>query len=144
MSRVLFGGCFDLLHHGHIEAIHAAKQLGDYLIVNVMSDERARTKKGSNRPIIPAIDRVAMVAALRDVDEVNCMYGDSTYPMLRILEALQPDILAMDLYEHPEETSTVKRCHELGIKFVQLDRITVKSGLDTSKIINRILKRYDI
>lgn len=142
MKKVLFGGAFDLLHSAHIEAIEKAKTYGDYLIVNVMSDERCRLKKGPKRPIIPAKERVKMIASLRAVDEVNCMYGDASYPMIRLLESLKPDILVMDVYNHPEENKTVKRCQELGIDFIHLDRIIADSGLDTTKIIERIVKLY--
>lgn len=39
MKRVLTYGTFDLLHYGHIEILRRAKQLGDYLIVAVSTDE---------------------------------------------------------------------------------------------------------
>ena len=39
MKRVLTYGTFDLLHFGHIEILRRAKELGDYLIVAVSTDE---------------------------------------------------------------------------------------------------------
>ena len=39
MKRVITYGTFDLLHYGHINLLKRAKQLGDYLIVVVSSDE---------------------------------------------------------------------------------------------------------
>jgi len=39
MKRVLTYGTFDLLHHGHIRLLKRAKDLGDYLIVAVSTDE---------------------------------------------------------------------------------------------------------
>lgn len=39
MKRVLTYGTFDLLHYGHIEILRRAKELGDYLIVAVSTDE---------------------------------------------------------------------------------------------------------
>jgi cytidyltransferase-like protein len=138
MKKVLFGGAFDLLHSGHLLAIKKAKSYGDYLIVNVMSDERCRFKKGEGRPIIPAKERVEMVKALRDVDEVNCLYGDPDFPTLKLAEKLRPDVLVIDAIDHPHEPELEKRCKELGIQFVQLDRIVTESGLDTTKIIKKI------
>lgn len=39
MKRILTYGTFDLLHYGHIEILRRAKQLGDYLIVGLSTDE---------------------------------------------------------------------------------------------------------
>jgi len=39
MKRVLTYGTFDLLHYGHIHLLRRAKQLGDYLIVGLSTDE---------------------------------------------------------------------------------------------------------
>ncbi|VIS24512.1 CDP-glycerol-1-phosphate biosynthetic protein Gct [Streptococcus pneumoniae] len=39
MKRVITYGTFDFLHYGHINLLKRAKQLGDYLIVVVSSDE---------------------------------------------------------------------------------------------------------
>ena len=39
MKRVLTYGTFDLLHYGHIRLLKRAKELGDYLIVAISTDE---------------------------------------------------------------------------------------------------------
>ena len=39
MKRVLTYGTFDLLHYGHIRLLKRAKELGDYLVVAVSTDE---------------------------------------------------------------------------------------------------------
>ncbi|AHA75028.1 glycerol-3-phosphate cytidylyltransferase [Bacillus thuringiensis] len=39
MRRVLTYGTFDLLHYGHINLVRRAKDLGDYLIVGLSTDE---------------------------------------------------------------------------------------------------------
>ena len=39
MRRVITYGTFDLLHYGHINLLRRAKQLGDYLIVALSTDE---------------------------------------------------------------------------------------------------------
>ena len=45
MKRVITYGTFDLLHYGHINLLRRAKQLGDYLIVALSTDEFNRVEK---------------------------------------------------------------------------------------------------
>jgi glycerol-3-phosphate cytidylyltransferase len=46
MRRVITYGTFDLLHYGHINLLRRAKELGDYLVVVVSSDEFNWNEKG--------------------------------------------------------------------------------------------------
>ena len=45
MKRVITYGTFDLLHYGHINLLRRAKQLGDYLIVALSTDDFNTSKK---------------------------------------------------------------------------------------------------
>jgi D-beta-D-heptose 7-phosphate kinase / D-beta-D-heptose 1-phosphate adenosyltransferase len=67
---VATGGCFDLLHPGHIRTLQAARGLGDCLVVCVNSDASVRRLKGPGRPIVAAHDRAAVLRALACVDAV--------------------------------------------------------------------------
>ncbi|MBD2460889.1 D-glycero-beta-D-manno-heptose 1-phosphate adenylyltransferase [Oscillatoria sp. FACHB-1407] len=67
---VLTNGCFDILHAGHVAYLTQAKALGDVLIVGVNVDETVRQLKGSDRPVNPLADRLAVLAALGCVDYV--------------------------------------------------------------------------
>ena len=67
--RVITFGTYDLFHIGHLRIIQRARALGTSLTVGVSSDALNISKKG----VAPAIcqeERVAIVSALRDVDEV--------------------------------------------------------------------------
>jgi D-beta-D-heptose 7-phosphate kinase/D-beta-D-heptose 1-phosphate adenosyltransferase len=68
MVRVCISGYFDPLHVGHLEYISKAKALGDHLVVIVNSDAQAALKKGKS--FMPEGERVKILEALRDVDEV--------------------------------------------------------------------------
>ncbi len=62
-------GVFDMFHVGHLNILKNAKQLCDYLIVAVSTDEVVETNK-HKKPIIPYADRVRIVEAIRYVDKV--------------------------------------------------------------------------
>jgi D-beta-D-heptose 7-phosphate kinase / D-beta-D-heptose 1-phosphate adenosyltransferase len=67
---VATGGCFDLLHPGHVRTLEAARALGDCLVVLLNSDSSVRGLKGPGRPVVRQDDRAAVLRALRCVDAV--------------------------------------------------------------------------
>lgn len=70
MKRVGYAtGVFDLFHIGHLNILKRARLECDYLIVGVTTDELAEQRKG-RRPVIPFIERMSIVEALKYVDEV--------------------------------------------------------------------------
>jgi rfaE bifunctional protein nucleotidyltransferase chain/domain len=87
---VLTNGVFDLLHIGHVRYLEAARRLGDALVVAVDSDESVRALgKGADRPLVPAVERAEIVAALRSVDAVVIFEGPTAR---QVVAALQPDV----------------------------------------------------
>ncbi len=77
---VVVTGVFDLLHIGHLRFLEAARHLGDALLVGVECDERVRRWKGPNRPIQTEDDRLALVRALRVVDDAFLITGERIDP----------------------------------------------------------------
>lgn len=86
---VATGGCFDLLHAGHVSLLRAARRLGDFLVVCANSDASVRALKGPDRPLVPAADRVRVLAALECVDAV-AVFDELTPTSL--LDRLRPDL----------------------------------------------------
>ncbi|MFE9771901.1 D-glycero-beta-D-manno-heptose 1-phosphate adenylyltransferase [Streptomyces sp. NPDC005931] len=86
---VAAGGCFDLLHAGHVGLLQAARQLGDCLVVCVNSDASVRRRKGAGRPVNPLADRVRVLRALACVDAVAVFDEDTPE---RLLTDLRPDV----------------------------------------------------
>lgn len=68
-ARVYTTGCFDLFHVGHLNIIRGSKAVADHLVVGVSTDELIEMEK-SVRPSVPLDDRMAIVAAIKYVDEV--------------------------------------------------------------------------
>lgn len=62
-------GVYDLFHVGHLNLIKRAKEVSEHLIVGVLSDELVMHFKGKY-PVIPLEQRMEIVGALKDVDEV--------------------------------------------------------------------------
>lgn len=86
---VAAGGCFDLLHTGHIRLLRQARDLGDSLVVLLNSDASVRRLKGPDRPVMPAGDRARVLAALACVDAV-CVFDQASPES--VLERLRPDV----------------------------------------------------
>ena len=68
MKRVITYGSFDLLHYGHIELLRRAKEMGDYLIVALSTDEFSASK--GKRAYFSFDQRKTMLEAIRYVDLV--------------------------------------------------------------------------
>ncbi|MFJ5635173.1 adenylyltransferase/cytidyltransferase family protein [Streptomyces goshikiensis] len=83
------GGCFDLLHAGHLSVLEQARQLGDALIVCINSDESIRRLKGTSRPAVGEQERATLLAALDCVDGVLVFTEDTPE---QVLTELRPDI----------------------------------------------------
>jgi D-beta-D-heptose 7-phosphate kinase / D-beta-D-heptose 1-phosphate adenosyltransferase len=88
---VATGGCFDLLHAGHVATLRSARALGDCLVVCLNSDDSVRRLKGLERPLVPEADRVAVLEALGCVDAV--VPFDEWTPEA-VLQRLRPDVFA--------------------------------------------------
>jgi D-beta-D-heptose 7-phosphate kinase/D-beta-D-heptose 1-phosphate adenosyltransferase len=68
---VATGGCFDLLHLGHVRTLEAARAFGDRLVVLLNSDRSVRGLKGGDRPLVGERERAETLRALACVDEVR-------------------------------------------------------------------------
>jgi len=86
---VATGGCFDLLHAGHVRTLEAARALGDCLVVCLNSDESVRRLKGPERPIVGERERAEVLRSLSCVDDVVVFDEDTPEA---VLERIRPDI----------------------------------------------------
>jgi rfaE bifunctional protein nucleotidyltransferase chain/domain len=128
---VATGGCFDLLHAGHVATLEAARQLGDCLIVLLNSDRSVSALKGPARPVVSELDRAALLESLRCVDAV-VIFDDAT--PVRTLERLRPHIFAKGgdySAEQLPETAAMRRWNGQTVILPTLE------GRSTTRLIQR-------
>lgn len=93
---VLAGGCFDILHPGHVIFLEKAKEIGDILIIFLESDQKVKELKGKSRPVYKQQERAKVLSALRVVDYVVMlpyMKLESEYDEL--VRRVNPQVIAV-------------------------------------------------
>ncbi|MFQ5417890.1 MAG: adenylyltransferase/cytidyltransferase family protein [Myxococcota bacterium] len=132
-ERVVFtNGCFDLLHQGHVRSLEQARGLGDRLLGAVKGDAGVRRLKGPGRPIVPARQRAAVLAALACVDWVVLFRAATPLALIRSLE---PDVLAKGGDWNRASIVGAALVESWGGRVVQLRQLP---GVRTSVIVARI------
>jgi rfaE bifunctional protein nucleotidyltransferase chain/domain len=107
---ILTGGCFDVLHLGHVKFLKAAKNIGDILFVFVESDESVRKIKGDNRPINNQAERAEVLSSIRFVDyviKILPLSSDDDYD--KLVSKINPDIIAVT-----KDSDTTKHAQREG------------------------------
>jgi len=92
---VLVGGCFDIIHFGHIQFLQKAKETGDYLIVALEPDERI-TQYKHRTPTHTQAERAYNLLALRYIDDVimlPLLNGFQDY--LGLVQTIKPHVIAI-------------------------------------------------
>lgn len=132
---VLVGGCFDILHPGHITFLKKAKALGNHLIVLLESDQAVTKRKGQDRPINSAQSRAEALLEKTPSDSIIILpfpFNDSDYDEL--VSSLKPAIIATtkgDPYLHHK----IRQAERVGGQVVEvIDRIPEHS---TTAIITK-------
>lgn len=107
---VLTSGSFDVIHEGHSMYLEAARQFGDFLIVGLDSDEKIRSRKGENRPVVPQMERLHMVTYQRGVGLVTLKKPE--HAKWALIKAVHPDVLVAteETYTHAEISELEANC----------------------------------
>ncbi|MCL4353645.1 adenylyltransferase/cytidyltransferase family protein [Patescibacteria group bacterium] len=109
---VLAGGCFDILHLGHIRFLQAAKAQKDVLFVMLENDEKIKELKGAKRPINSQKDRAVILSSLAFVDYIVLLPKFNTNKDYdNLVNYLKPDIIATtkgDKYRSHKERQAKK------------------------------------
>lgn len=124
MKRILTYGTYDLLHYGHINLLKRAKELGDYLIVGLSTDEFNEIK--GKKAYHNYETRKLMLEAIRYVDLV--IPEENWSQKIDDIKKYQVDLLVMgDDWSDSEKFTSLKEYCE--IRFLPRTK-----GISTSKI----------
>lgn len=110
----LTSGTFDLLHIGHMEYLERARRVCDFLLVGVDSDQAVATRKGSDRPVLGQIERMAMLAHLR---HVNAVFGKPSISKWYSIRRVCADVLIVSeaTYDQSELEQLRAICPEVTV-----------------------------
>ena len=129
---VFTNGCFDILHHGHLDYLSKAADQGNILVIGVNTDASVKKLKGPQRPVTSENDRLFQLASLMVVDAV-CLFDEDT--PLSLIQQVRPDVLVKG------GDYTIDRI--VGADFVQqqggsVEIIPFVDGYSTTGIIEKI------
>lgn len=134
-SVVLVGGCFDILHIGHLRFLKKAKNLGRHLVILLESDEKVKKLKGSSRPWHKQDERAEMLASLEMVDSIILLKNSPQETDYRnIILTVNPQIIAVT---QNDRNMQIKKEHtkSVGADFRIIPLIKTYSTSKIAKII---------
>ena len=127
---VLAGGCFDILHKGHLLFLRNARDQGDVLFLFLESDENVKRLKGDDRPINSQEVRAKALSNLPFVDYViklSKLPTDKYYD--RLIAQIKPDVIAVT-EEDPNLAKREDQASRVGGKVKSVTRRTKYSTTD--------------
>lgn len=138
---VLVGGCFDLLHYGHIRFLYESKMLGNYLIVALEPDISIINYK--NRvPVHNQQQRAESLSNLRAVDEVVMLpelKGFNDYS--KLVQDVCPAVIAVTRND-PQISNKRRQAELVGAKLVEVTDLLVSpfvgGALSSTAIIKKL------
>jgi len=132
-DKIVFtNGCFDIIHHGHVDSLQKSTAFGTKLIVGLNSDKSVKILKGEKRPILDENARAEILAAFECVDAV--IIFDEETPA-EIIAKLIPDVLVKGAQYEIHEIAGHDTVLNNGGTVETLDLV---KGISTSELINRI------
>ncbi|MEK7096787.1 MAG: adenylyltransferase/cytidyltransferase family protein [Patescibacteria group bacterium] len=94
-KTVLVGGCFDLIHYGHLKFLEKAKAQGDFLIVALESDEFIKKNK-RKLPVHQQSERVEILANLNMVDMIILLpFFKTNNDYFELVKKISPSIIGV-------------------------------------------------
>ena len=132
-KKIVFtNGCFDILHHGHLDLLAKAAELGNVLIVGVNTDSSVQRLKGKDRPVTNEQDRLFQLASLLCVDAVSLFDEDTPETLIKLI---RPDVLVKGGDYTIDKIVGADHMQSYGGK---VEIIPFVSGYSTTSLIERI------
>ena len=114
-KTVLVGGCFDLIHYGHLKFLESAKQQGDFLIVALESDEFIKKNK-REFPLHRQLERAEILSNLNMVDLIVLLpFFQTNNDYFELVKKISPNIIAVTEGDRQLENKK-KQAEEIGAK----------------------------
>lgn len=132
---VVVGGCFDVVHLGHLIFLEEAKKRGNFLLIFLESDESIRKNKGEKRPINNQKNRAFFLTKLKIVDGVLCLPEMKNEDYQNLLSELNPSVIAVTEDDKNLE-SKIREAKLIGAKVVKVTKQIPSQS--TSRIIEII------
>lgn len=130
MIRAYLDMAADMFHIGHLKLIKRAREMCDYLIVGVHSDEDIASYK--RPPIIPELERYEIVRCCRYVDEVI-----EAAPLVITKDFIDNNKISM-VVRGDDITKEILRQHKVAIELNIIKFLPRTEGVSTTKIIKKI------
>ncbi|MBN2635976.1 MAG: adenylyltransferase/cytidyltransferase family protein [Prolixibacteraceae bacterium] len=131
-TLVFTNGCFDIIHHGHVDSLLKCATLGTKLIVGLNSDVSVKILKGEDRPIVDEKGRAKVLAAFEFVDAV-VIFNEET--PAELIAKIIPQVLVKGKQYEIHEIAGHDTVLENGGKVVTLELVP---GISTSDIIQKV------
>lgn len=133
-KTVLVGGCFDILHIGHVKFLQEAKKHGT-LIVALESDKSLTNHKGHLRPIHQQVERAEVLTELNSVDFVLLLPHFTTDNQYQTLTSIvQPNIIALTEGDPLYKTKEAQ-AKSVGANLLVIPKINTPSTTQLAKLL---------
>ena len=132
---VLTGGCFDILHSGHLYFLSESKKNGDILIILLESDENIKIRKGKNRPINSMKKRLKVLSLLSYVDFIIPLRGMTKKEEYdKLIVQIKPDLITITKGDINIKKRKIQ-ADLVGAKLIEISKI---ENISTTQIIKNI------
>lgn len=131
---VLVGGCFDILHLGHVRFLKEAKGHG-VVVVALESDQSLTTHKGILRPIHKQEERAEVLASMETVDFVILLphfVSDKEY--FEFTKTVSPKVIAITEGD-PQTQNKQTQANMVGAKLISIPKINTPSTTQLAKLL---------